>query len=89
MDREAAVIRAEMSHTREKLDRKVALLQARVHEMSPRRLSERYVPDYLVDRMIGGILTLIGVRMAWSLYRGGRRSRRARVHAALESYGRW
>ncbi len=88
MDREAAVIRAEMSQTRAELDHKVALLQARVHEMSPRRLSQRYVPEYLPERVIGGILTLVGLKMAWSMYRG-RRTRRARVRAALESYGRW
>ena len=87
MDREAAVLRAEMSQTRAELDHKVALLQARLHELSPRRLSERYLPDYLADRMIGAALTLVGLKMAWSIYQK-RRDRRARVHAALEAYGR-
>jgi hypothetical protein len=86
MDREAAVIRAEMSHTRAELDRKLTLLEARARELTPGRLSQRYMPAYAMDRALGGILTLIGMRMAWSRWRNG--GRRARVRAALESYGR-
>lgn len=74
MDREAAVIRAEMSHTRAELDRKITLLETRAKELTPRQLSKRYLPEYFVDRVFGGILTLIGLRMAW------RMSRRRRVH---------
>jgi hypothetical protein len=59
-----------MSQTRAELDRKLTLLQARAGELSPSRLSKRYVPSYFLDRVIGGILTLIGVTMAWSQYRG-------------------
>jgi hypothetical protein len=76
-----------MSHTRAELDRKLALLQARAKRLSPRRYAERYVPDYPLDRAIGGVLTLIGLKMAWSRYRG-LKTRRARVRAALEAYGR-
>jgi hypothetical protein len=86
MDREAAVIRAQMSHTRAELDRKIGLLESRVKELTPRRLSQRYLPTYPIDRALGGLLTLIGLKMAWSLWRNG--GRRARVRAALESYGR-
>ena len=77
MDREAAVLRAEMSRTRAELDEKLARLQARVSELTPQRLTERYMPDYLVDRVIGGVLTVVGLRMAWSMYRH-RSNRKAR-----------
>jgi hypothetical protein len=82
MDREAAVLRAEMSRTRAELDDKLARLQARVSELTPQRLTERYVPDYFVDRVIGGVLTLVGLRMAYSMYRK-RAGRRDRMRAAL------
>ncbi len=86
MDREAAVIRAEMSRTRADIDRKLALLEARARELTPRRLSQRYIPEYALDRVIGAVLTLIGAGMAWRALRGP--ARRNRVRAALESYGR-
>ena len=82
MDREAAVLRAEMSRTRAELDDKLARLQARVSELTPQRLTERYVPDYFVDRVIGGVLTLVGLKMAYSMYRK-RADRRERMRAAL------
>jgi hypothetical protein len=82
MDREAAVLRAEMSRTRAELDDKLARLQARVSELTPQRLSERYVPDYFVDRVIGGVLTLVGLKMAYSMYRK-RADRRERMRGAL------
>lgn len=88
MDREAAVLRAEMSQTRAELDRKLTLLQARAREMTPRRLSERYLPEYVWERVIGSVLTLVGARMAWSQYRH-RQHRRDRVRAAMASYGHW
>ncbi len=84
MDREAAVLRAEMSRTRAELDDKLARLQARVSELSPQRLTERDAPDYLVDRVIGGVLTVVGLKMAWSMYRH-RVNRRDRMRAALAS----
>jgi len=84
MDREAAVLRAEMSRTRAELDEKLARLQARVSELTPQRLTERYMPDYLVDRVIGGVLTVIGLKMAWSMYRH-RSNRKARMRATLAS----
>lgn len=88
MDREAAVLRAEMSRTREDLDQKLALLQERVSDLTPQRLSERYLPEYFVDRVIGGILTLVGLKMAWSQYRWHHRHR-DQLRSQLATYGRW
>ena len=88
MDREAAVIRSEMSQTRADLDHKLAQLEARAREMTPRNVVRRNLPDYFVDRVIGSILTLAGLRLAWRSYRDHYR-RRARVRAAMASYGRW
>lgn len=88
MDREAAVIRAEMNETRAQLDRKIGLLEARARAFTPQRLSERYVPDYFAERAIGSVLTLVGLKMAWNRWRANNH-RRARVRAAVESYGRW
>ena len=84
MDREAAVLRAEMSRTRAELDDKLARLQARVSELTPQRLTERYMPDYFVDRVIGGVLTLVGLKMAWAMYRR-RTNRRDRMREQLTS----
>jgi hypothetical protein len=84
MDREAAVLRAEMSRTRAELDDKLARLQARVSELTPQRLTERYVPDFFLDRVIGGVLTIVGLKMAWSQYRH-RGDRRERMRAQLAS----
>jgi hypothetical protein len=77
-----------MSHTRAEIDRKLSLLEERARDLTPRRLSERYVPEYALDRTLGAGLALIGMKMAWSRWRA-KRDRQARVRAALESYGRW
>ena len=69
MDREAAVLRAEMSRTREQLDQKLSRLQEKVNDMTPGRLAKRYVPVHFADRALGSVLTLIGLKMAWSRYR--------------------
>ena len=66
MDREAAVLRAEMSRTRAELDEKLSALHTRVSDLTPRRLTERYLPEYFFDRVVGGILTVVGLKMAWS-----------------------
>ncbi len=87
MDREATVIRSEMSRTRARLDRKIARLEDRAREMSPRRYWDRHKPEYLLDRVIGGALTIVGITLAWGHVRG-RRNRRARVRAALASWQR-
>jgi hypothetical protein len=88
MDRETAVIRAEMSQTRAELDRKIAQLEARARELTPRELSRRYVPEYFVDQVIGGVLVLVGIQLAWTMRR--RRARRREVlRAAIGGYAHW
>lgn len=72
MDSEAAVIRAEMTQTRADLERKLVQLQERARELTPRRVVARNLPDYFADRVIGSILTLTGVRMAWKYIRSNR-----------------
>jgi uncharacterized protein (TIGR03382 family) len=88
MDREAAVIRAEMSHTRAELDRKISRLEARAKEFTPGELTRRYVPEYFVDRAIGGFLTMIGLSLAWSMRRR-RVHRRESIRAAMGGYSGW
>jgi len=88
MDREAAVIRAEMIETRAQLDQKLSRLEHQARQFSAKRYVRDHMPEYLVDRVIGGLLTLIGVRMAVKRFKA-RRNRRAEVRAALASYGRW
>jgi hypothetical protein len=86
MDREAAVIRAEMNQTRAELDRKLELLEARARAY-PHQLSERYVPDFLAEKVLGSLLTIIGAKMALSEWRAHHKRRR-QIRAAVESYGR-
>ena len=88
MDREAAVLRAEMSRTREELDHKLSMLREKFEDLTPRGLSKRYLPEYFGDRVVGGMLTLVGLKMAWSQYRE-LKHRRARAHRELPDYGRW
>ena len=83
MDREAAVIRAEMSETRAELDRKITQLEVRARELTPRQLTRRYMPEYFVDRAIGALLTVVGLRLAWGMYRrNGRRRDYVRMMAS-------
>ena len=86
MDREAAVIRSEMTQTRLELDSKLAQLESRAREFTPRRYMRRHMPDRLLDRVIGSILTMTGMAMAWHRLR---ERRRVRVRTAMASYGRW
>ena len=88
MDREAAVLRAEMSRTRAELDEKLTALHTKVSDLTPRRLTERYMPDYFVDRVVGAVLTLVGLKMAWGQYRGHKHRRELRQRQ-LAGYGRW
>jgi len=88
MDHEAAVIRAEMSHTRAELDRKITRLETRARELAPRELTRRYLPEYFVDQVLGGALTLVGLGLAWGTHR--RRVRRREVlRAAMGAYAAW
>jgi hypothetical protein len=77
-----------MSETRAQLDRKLALLEERAREFSPKQYARDHMPEYLLDRVIGGLLMLVGTRMAWRQLRS-RRQHRAHVHNALVAYGRW
>jgi hypothetical protein len=77
-----------MSQTRAQLDRKLAQLEERARELSPKRYARNHMPEYFVDRAIGGVLTAVGLLMAWKQLRA-MRSRRARVRQALVAYGRW
>jgi hypothetical protein len=69
MDREAAVIRSEMSQTRSDLDRKLSQLEARARDLTPRRYVESHLPEYFMERAIGGALLAVGGWMAWRRYR--------------------
>jgi hypothetical protein len=91
MDRKAAVIRAEMSQTRAALDHKLTLLEAHARQFNPRKYVRRYVPEYLLDRAIGGILTLVGLRLTLRQLKHYRasRNRRARFQAALVAREVW
>jgi hypothetical protein len=73
MDSEAAVIRSEMNQTRAELDRKIAELEIRAHELTPRAVAKRYLPENALDYTIGGILTAVGARMAWKQFQASRR----------------
>ena len=89
MDREAAVLRAEMSRTRAELDDKLTALHAKVSDLTPRRLTERYMPEYFFDRVVGGILTVVGLKMAWSQYRRLKHRRERPQQREINGYGRW
>ena len=69
MDREAAVIRSEMSQTRADLDRKLSQLEARAKEMTPKAYVRRHMPEYPWENAIGSALLAIGSWMAWRHYR--------------------
>jgi hypothetical protein len=69
MDLEAAVIRAEITQTRQALDTKIDRLEERVRDLAPRRVWARNKPDFLADRAIGGVLTLAGLILAWKQFR--------------------
>jgi hypothetical protein len=88
MDSEAAVIRSEMSQTKAELDYKISQLQRKAHEMTPRAVAGRYMPERALDYAIGGVLTLVGARMAWGRYRANRQ-RREQLRAALIGCTGW
>ena len=88
MDSEAAVIKSEMMRTRADLDRKLEALESRARDLTPRRYAQRHLPENALDRAIGGILTLVGLRMAWKQLRN-RNGRRQQLRAQLTAYGCW
>jgi hypothetical protein len=83
MDSEAAVVRSEISQTKAELDYKISQLQRKVHDLTPRSVASRYMPERALDYAIGGVLTLVGAKMAWGRYRTAR-DRRARLVANLQ-----
>jgi hypothetical protein len=88
MDSKAAVIKSEMMRTRADLDRKLDELQTRARELTPRRYAARHLPENALDRAIGGILTLVGLRMAWKQFRS-RPRRREQMRTAMATYDSW
>ena len=88
MDSEAAVIRGEMSATRAELDYKISQLQRKAHDLTPRAVAGRYMPERALDYAIGGVLTLVGARMAWGRYRANRR-RREQLRTTLIACPGW
>ena len=83
MDSEAALVRSEMSQTRAELDYKISQLQRKAHDLTPRSVVSSYMPERALDYAIGGVLTLVGAKMAWGRYRA-RRNRRERLIASLQ-----
>ena len=88
MDSEAAVIRAEMSQTKAELDYKISQLQRKAKDMTPRSVVRRVMPERTLDYALGGVLTLLGARMAWGRYRASR-NRRERLRASLHTSNSW
>jgi len=80
-----------MSQTRAELDRKLVALEHRAQELTPRAVAKRYMPEYAVEYAIGSVLTLVGLRMAFGLYRSGRRrTRRSQLQSTVvASSRRW
>ena len=83
MDSEAAVIRSEMSQTKAELDYKISQLQRKAHDLTPRAVVRRYMPEHALDYAIGSVLTLVGTKIAWGRLRA-RRQRRERLIAGLQ-----
>lgn len=86
MDRKAAVIRAEMNQTRAELDHKLTLRETRARKLTPRRVWQRKKPAFLWDQVLGGLLTVVGLRIAWRQLCS--RTRRARLRSAMAAYER-
>ena len=83
MDSEAAVIRSEMTQTKAELDYKISQLQRKVNGVTPRSVVSRFMPERALDYALGGVLTLVGAKMAWGRLRA-RRQRRERLIASLQ-----
>ena len=65
MDREAALIRSEISQTRADLDRKICRLEARARELTPRRVATRLVHERRFEQIVGTLLLVAGAVFAW------------------------
>jgi len=88
MDREAAVIRAEITQTKAELDYKISQLQRKTKDMTPRSVVSRMMPERTLDYALGGVLTVVGARLAWGRYRAIR-NRREQLRAELDAAGSW
>ena len=77
MDREAAFINAEITQTRAELDRKLARLEARAKDLTPRRAVRRFVHERRFEQLVGIVLVCAGALVAWK-----RRPRHARLVSA-------
>jgi hypothetical protein len=88
MDSEAAVIRSEMSQTKAELDYKISQLQRKTHAMTPRAAARRFMPERALDYAIGGVLTLVGARMAWGRFRAHRSHRQELRRTLAASHSR-
>jgi len=88
MDSETAVIRAEITQTKAELDYKISQLQRKTKDMTPRSVVSRMMPERALDYALGGVLTLVGARLALGRYRAIR-NRRERLRAELDAAGSW
>ena len=88
MDSEATVIRAEITQTKAELDYKISQLQRKTKDMTPRSVVSRMMPERTLDYALGGVLTLVGARLALGRYRAIR-NRRERLRAQLDASGSW
>ena len=69
MDRQADLIRSEIDQTRSDLERKLARLQERARDMTPRRYVRRFVRERAFERVVGSALMFAGALMVWKRYR--------------------
>ena len=56
--------------------------------MTPRSVVSRVMPERTLDYALGGILTLVGARMAWGRLRA-HRNRRERLRAHIVETSCW
>jgi hypothetical protein len=77
-----------MSQTKAELDYKISQLQRKAKDMTPRSVVRRVMPERTLDYALGGVLTLVGAKMAWGRYRA-RRNRRERLRASLDTRNSW
>jgi len=76
-----------MSQTKAELDYKISQLQRKTHAMTPRAVARRFMPERALDYAIGGVLTLVGARMAWGRFRThGHRQELRKTLAADQSW---
>jgi len=77
-----------MSQTKAELDYKISQLQRKAKDMTPRSVVRRVMPERTLDYALGGVLTLVGAKLAWGRYRA-HRNRRERLRASLDTSHSW